>query len=65
MKWQPIETAPVGRTVLVWADYMDEPELANVWSKSLITRTDNERGSEFASLTHWMPLPAGPVEVPA
>lgn len=60
MKWQPIETAPIERTILVWADYMDEPELGTVWPDGTVVDQDPERPSDIYNVTHWMPLPAAP-----
>ncbi|WP_313666091.1 hypothetical protein [Shinella sp.] len=60
MNWQPIESAPVGRTVLVWADYMDEPELGVVGPAGRVREVDPEWGSEIYTATHWMSLPEPP-----
>lgn len=60
MDWQPIETAPKHRRVLIAWDYLDEdPEIAfqngqGVWC--------DDHGDEFTLPTHWMPLPAPPLK---
>ena len=70
MNWQPIETAPKGRRILLWGKYwsdsqgyMDIP-LIGIWNNF------NERweaawmGWFGIRPTHWMPLPELPEDKP-
>jgi hypothetical protein len=50
--WQPIETAPRdGTRVLVWGPHDPEPDIW-FWDKH----------TGWAGATHWMPLPAPPMD---
>lgn len=59
--WQPIETAPDGEPVLIYLAPIDAVHMAHradtVWYCS--------GGTKFPAscITHWMPVPAPPVEV--
>lgn len=55
-RWQPIETAPVGKDVLLYCPargLTNEERIELGWA-------DSGRGSHHAWATHWMPLPDGP-----
>jgi hypothetical protein len=55
-RWQPIETAPVGKDVLLYCPergLMNEERIELGWA-------DSGRGSHHAWATHWMPLPEPP-----
>ena len=55
-RWQPIETAPVGKDVLL---YCPERGLTNE-ERIELGWADSGRGSHHAWATHWMPLPEPP-----
>jgi len=53
MEWQPIETAPMKRIVLMW------------WRDGAFSVSAVQNGRQLETLmrhgaTHWMPLPAPP-----
>jgi hypothetical protein len=60
--WQPIETAPFGKTVLLaWRDWRDATWCYEVapaewgWRRAEVSNI-----SKHGSATHWMPLPEPP-----
>jgi hypothetical protein len=66
MEWQPIETAPKGEPVLIWAKEWNEWGMFvaklckhdGTWD--LQGATGYEWESSFDTPTHWMPLPVPP-----
>lgn len=62
-EWQPIETAPHGKTVLLgWRDWRDHQWCMEVGPASHGWRRGGVSNiSAHGSATHWMPLPAPPV----
>ena len=69
-EWQPIETAPNNKSILVYArwdwDGMDRPsdeyEAVVAWSEggSFWSETNNPYTDKAYKPTHWMPLPKPP-----
>lgn len=67
-EWQPIETAPKGKMVLVYEDEYQEYYVAEnikgVWqyaSTSIWPRGTFKQNIDFVCMpTHWMPLPEPP-----
>lgn len=61
-EWQPIETAPHGRRVLLgWHDWRDHHWCMEVGPATQGRRVGNASSiSAHGSATHWMPLPAPP-----
>jgi hypothetical protein len=64
MKWQPIETAPKDKRVLVWTG---QEIYAAQWAKNVFTSDEawlivRWEGYDILSrnATHWMPLPDPP-----
>lgn len=67
-EWQPIETAPLEKTVLLWWRPIDD----NPWAEACVIgqvsahepgKWWNGQRGEYQDLwhvTHWMPLPPGP-----
>lgn len=70
MSWQPIETAPRMRIILLWAvtDISDAGEIKN-WKMATGHYSDGDEGWEWdgrvlqpydVQPTHWQPLPDPP-----
>jgi hypothetical protein len=73
-QWHPIESAPVGKAVLVFVPQADQPSnlprgthlIAYQWDSEGVGRNDwryatgDGRGRHAGYPTHWMPLPAAP-----
>ena len=64
-EWQPIETAPKDRAVLLWWSEASNRPVVGLWCKrgkghwfSDVTDCQEPEGS---NPTHWMPLPSAPV----
>lgn len=65
MKWQPIETAPKDKRVLVWSG---QEIYAAHWARHMTTDDEawvvaqwGEEGDQaLVKPTHWMPLPEAP-----
>lgn len=62
-KWQDVETAPFGKTVLLgWRDWRDHQ-----WCMEVAPYSHGRRVGETSSVschgsaTHWMPLPTPPI----
>lgn len=64
MEWQPIETAPKDRTILVTESTgmrIDQVRWGNWVNSSTHNWIDNDlNGHPNAAITHWMPLPEPP-----
>jgi hypothetical protein len=58
--WQPIETAPAGQWVLTYFGQFNGP--CNVLSKMDDGTWVDEDDANYATPTHWMPLPDPPKE---
>lgn len=67
MNWQPIETAPKDGT-WIWAYWpeaiFEDRQCPAVWEYHVdgYRWTDPADSKEFVQPTHWMPLPAPPVD---
>lgn len=68
-EWQPIETAPLGKSVLLWwrpidpNPYAEDVVIGTVSSHEPGMWWNGQRG-EYQKLwhvTHWMPLPERPI----
>jgi hypothetical protein len=55
MSWKPIESAPTGETILVWAPHMNRPQFAVVWHDGAITDDEDDREPNITGATHWTP----------
>lgn len=76
MQWQTIDSAPKdGATILGWSEYMDEPctvrwrnnEWESSWDGWEVVEYMSDFGTEYRDpgpVTHWMPLPEPPKDVP-
>jgi hypothetical protein len=61
--WQPIETAPRDKRVLLFHRYLSIDHIGvGFWDGS--AGCFNAYGFGYCRPTHWMPLPAPPNEVP-
>lgn len=59
--WQPIETAPADKLVLVcWAGDRRDPEVATLVNIASDDTWLTPHGRHLRNLTHWMPLPPVP-----
>lgn len=69
-EWQPIETAPKDRFILLW-----EPEFCAIWlakwqgslwygvdNEGITRQSAREDGETICYVTHWMPLPLPPTQ---
>ncbi len=70
MNWNPIETAPEFVPILIWCPKinrgLDSCEVAILVEGSWWTNGGPNGGSDMdfeVSPTHWMPIPAPPMEV--
>lgn len=68
-RWQQMETAPIGGTVLVWVPWpwngiFVAERLSGEWKATLGDCLARDDGDETVTLkpTHWQPLPAPPEE---
>lgn len=73
-EWQPIETAPKDRSVLLYEPiggwWLPEPRpgvvphiwVGNWWKGDTLNRAQ-WNGAMYSAPTHWMPLPAPPTEI--
>jgi len=60
MEWQPIETAPKGRAVLVYKFNTKEQYVAANINGAYGPGWCTQDGFELFKVTHWMPLPDPP-----
>jgi hypothetical protein len=64
MEWQPIETAPKDRPILIWdGENMISAEWglrANEWTWQLVEGEIQGDSALWTAPTHWMPLPDAP-----
>jgi len=66
MKWQPIETAPKDKTVIIlgflphWSLNGSRRVYEGRWSKTQNTWTSVNGFMIFSEASHWMPLPQPP-----
>jgi hypothetical protein len=65
LQWQPIETAPAFKDVLVWGKGLIDPEMAYYRSEPIMMTgwfysNGHERCPSVLVFTHWMPLPEAP-----
>jgi hypothetical protein len=61
MEWQPIETAPTGKLLILFY-----PETVTGWQKSVqpeMIRVDHHPVGHPRKPTHWLPLPKPPKQV--
>lgn len=74
MEWQPIETAPTQRTVLVWATFNEVYGYTDRRDGMIRASFDGKKwrpeevtGQYWAGMTphRWTPLPAPPVDIVA
>lgn len=65
MNWQPIETAPKDRRILVCRERKDAAEASSCrvvnWISWKSCWFDGMRSYDAAQFTHWMPQPETPV----
>lgn len=58
MNWQPIESAPINKTILIWCARMNDILIADVELDGQVV--DINTGYAAKRPTHWMPLPEPP-----
>ncbi len=60
MDWQPIETAPQGKAI-VYDEKLGVIPNAYIWPQNKTATYGYYKNSAY-NVTHWMPLPAPPVQ---
>jgi hypothetical protein len=69
-EWQPIETAPVGVTVLIYMPWINKVAFAGLrchrgeWAWRVVTSPGDTAFKLTAPPSHWQPLPEPPVMTP-
>lgn len=60
--WQPRETAPKDRKVLVWKAESESAVVARLKNGRWVAAWDHQpiEGNDYFDVTHWQPLPAPP-----
>ena len=65
MKWEPIETAPKDRDVLLWWPYWSRRPTIGYWKHTrwmAENALQDSVGDSGPQPTHWMPLPDPPTD---
>ncbi len=63
MEWQPIETAPKDRRILLWnGDFIASGAYEGGVIDGFIMHRDVDDDWSIDEPTHWMPLPAPPTD---
>lgn len=68
--WQPIDTAPIGKTILLWWTPIDDNKYAEAAVIGQVSEHEkgmwwNGQRAEYetlARITHWLPLPEVPTD---
>lgn len=61
MIWQPIETAPLGKYILIWGGCWRHPFVGRYFGDGIWVMIDSADATETRITAHsWMPLPEPP-----